>query len=707
MSNLFGLFEKLEYRCAVCDCFNSVLHKGMDPIAKSQLIEQFMNVEGIKVKLREMIHRTELSRNEDFSIKLSKLFNTIGLELIESFKKIKPKQPMAINDVQLNSQISGVANAIETKFELLCYFLGDKNNAVSLQVHPFTREFIQWIKNNKIDKAVNNIDAKSQETLSVITNIVINKSKLPNDFDFDAEDEEEEEDFRKSCKVLFDNLMLVNSSVCVNLLCGNVIEPVLSNWRSGGFTFTDIEVSLYFFYLMGENLGVISDAKRIEGLLQMLVTSSVSSYPHPAVQSMYFELIIRYEKFFGQNLSPLIPQLLISFLDERGLKNSNKKLRSRACQLFNRFIKCHIKNKASDRVQSFSEDILKRLEIFLKFNVLDDVPQSQIQTTIFDDVKYCLSEDDHLVIYETVAILIISNSSYDLGKRNMLLRNIVKSIWEKFNEIYKDVHNVNNDNPTVKLLNGHANANESQSDYLKKRCFEMSHCIALVARTSKGFSNVHTIKSSNAQDIYLDSFNLFVKALRLNVPEDGLNSLQSAVRQLLHRLIVCFDEAEIVPILPVAIENVFLPSSSLSSRSIQELVPLINQVITKFKLSWMFQRDLLPFLKQMFLPLLTSVFAVTVNPEISVDEVQAVQKCYFSFLAVLATNNVIEVFTSLGNLIFCCFKALNSLFFCSSETSLYQQVLLTLVQGAAEFPDISTQKMCLSVLKKLIESQGS
>ena len=339
MSNLFGLFEKVEYRCAVCDCFNSVLHKGMDPIAKTQLIEQFMNVEGIKVKLREMIHRTEIGRNEDFSVKLSKLFNTIGLELIESFKKIKPKQAPAVNDAQLNSQIACVGNAIEMKFELLCYFLGDKNNAVSLQVHPFTREFIQWIKNNKIDKAVNNIDAKSQETLSVITNIIINKSKLPNDFDFDADDEEEEEDFRKSCKVLFDNLMLVNASVCVNLLCSNVIEPVLSNWRSGGFTFSDVEVSLYFFYLMGENINVISDPKRIEALLQMLVTSSVSSYPHPAVQSMYFELIIRYEKFFAQNLSPLIPQLLISFLDERGLKNPNNKLRSRACQLFNRFIK--------------------------------------------------------------------------------------------------------------------------------------------------------------------------------------------------------------------------------------------------------------------------------------------------------------------------------------------------------------------------------
>ena len=46
------------------------------------------------------------------------------------------------------------------------------------------------------------------------------------------------------------------------------------------------------------------------------------------------------------------------------------------------------------------------------------------------------------------------------------------------------------------------------------------------------------------------------------------------------------------------------------------------------------------------------------------------------------------------------------MFFSILETSLYEQVLLTLVQGAADFPDISTQKMCFSVLKKLIEMQA-
>lgn len=652
MSNLFNLFEKNEYRCAVCECFNSILHKGMDPIAKTQLIEQFMKVDAIKVKLQEIVACNDVHRrDEDFLVKLSKLFNTIGLQLIEAFRKVKPKhQP--IGGDQLDAQLVYIASAIESKFELLCYFLGDKSNAVSVQMHSFAREYIQWIKHNKPDKSVNNLDAKSQEALTLLTKIIISKSKLSPDYDFDADDDDDEDDFRKSCKVLFDNVMLVNSSACVTMICNELIEPVLNGWRGGGFTFSDIEVSLYFFYLMGENLALVTDHKRVEGLLQLLITSSISSFPHPAVQSMYFELTIRYEKFFAQSLSTLIPQMLISFLDERGIKSTNKKLCSRACQLFNRFIKCHIKSKASDRVQSFAEDILKRLEVFLKFEVLEDatVLRDTAKQTVFDDIKYKLDEEDHLIIYETVAILIISNSSYDVAKRYLLLRNIVKPVWDKFNECLKDVQNLAISNGNAKMINGNANyvVNDSRDNFIKDRCSKMSHCISLVARTSKGFSNVNTMKSSNAQDIYLDSFNLFIKALRLNVNEECLNMLQSAVRQLIHRLIVCYDEAEIVPLLPVAIENVFLPSFNLNARTIQELVPLINQIVTKFKHSWLFQRDLMPFLKQMFLPLISSVFRLTANPELPADEVQAVQKCYYSFLAVLAANNIIDVFTGLG-----------------------------------------------------------
>lgn len=387
--------------------------------------------------------------------------------------------------------------------------------------------------------------------------------------------------------------MLLSPSSCASLICDNLIQPILSNWRNGNYSFTDVEISLYFFYVIGEHLTLVNDQKKIEDLLQLLVTSSISSFPHPVIQANYFELLIRYEKFFSSNLSFLIPQILVSFLDERGLKCSNKKLRSRVCQLFNKFIKCHVKSKANDRLQNFTEDILKRLQDFLKLDIVD-VPNDTMvkKASIFDDVKYYINEEDQLVVFETVAILIVSNSNFDANKKHFLLKGIlIEPLWVKFNETFNLIQNklmsgmlaLNNGLGNQVLLNGEAHRYEQDLIEVTLYCRKISHCISLVARTSKAFSNVHTVKSIAAQSIFLESFNNFVKALGLRVQEDNMCLIQSAIRQLLHRLIVCLDEAEIVPLLPVAIDNIFLPLSNLNFRNIQELVPLINQVVTKFK----------------------------------------------------------------------------------------------------------------------------
>ena len=41
-----------------------------------------------------------------------------------------------------------------------------------------------------------------------------------------------------------------------------------------------------------------------------------------------------------------------------------------------------------------------------------------------------------------------------------------------------------------------------------------------------------------------------------------------------------------------------------------------------------------------------------------------------------------------------------------AESNNLQQVLLTIIQGAVDIPDPTGQKMCFSILKKLIELWG-
>ncbi|XP_054160885.1 exportin-T-like [Oppia nitens] len=700
MTNLFNLFPFDTFRCSVTDCFNGILHKGMDSLAKTQLIQQFMSVESIKQKLTQIFNTSIVcdtdENNNLFVIKFSKLMNTIGIELIEALKKFKSKSSLSNNCIANGNledlqALTYISTAIESKFNILCQFLSHKNNLVSLQIHPFTREYIQWAKNTltKKENNVTVVDKALEEKLLIFLRIIIEKCKYPMDHDFSLEEETTFDEFRKSCKVLFDNLMLLNSSVVIQSICSQLIEPLLMNWRISGnnYTFADIEICLYYFYLMGENLNFLNDTKRIELLLQLLITSSISTFPHTCTQSIYFDLILRYEKYFANNLNYLVPQILISFLDERGFKNRSLKMRSKVALMFNKFVKSQIKSKGSDKQQNFTEDILKRLQDFLKLDVIPSdsdlnetnglISNKNKTPNIFDEIRYSITTEDQLNVYETVAILIITNQNFDTNRKQFLMKTLlINTIWDKFEEIYSKLSN------EINAQNGKI-MTDSNEFVVKQYCTQISHIISLTSRTSKAFSNIITIKSVGLHDIYLQSFNIFIKPLSLGLNEDFLFIIQSTTRQFLHRCIVCLDESDIVPLLPSAIQSLFLLNQQLNYKTLQELIPLLNQVVTKFKHSWLFQRDLTPFFKQIFKPLIHSFFTV-ISQTVNNEEKLSIQKSYYTLLSLLVTNNIMEPLVSI-------------------EVPLLEQIMITVFQGAIDFPDVVTQKICFQILRKFIE----
>ena len=63
--------------------------------------------------------------------------------------------------------------------------------------------------------------------------------------------------------------------------------------------------------------------------------------------------------------------------------------------------------------------------------------------------------------------------------------------------------------------------------------------------------------------------------------------LHAGIRQFLHRMVVCLDTA-VLPFVPLAMENLL---KSADARELHDFIPLINQVVIKFKvrvlcLSW-------------------------------------------------------------------------------------------------------------------------
>ncbi|KAI7697392.1 Exportin-T [Sarcoptes scabiei] len=688
MSTLMVLFSDVQYCSPALDCFISILRKGMDPLAKTRLIEDFLNFNLIKQTLSEVIQANHMSH---FVEKFSSLINAVGIELIEAQKKLKIKinQPNPNgNDLQTMTMI---IECIESKFPILCQFLSNESLIVSMKVHTFTRDYIQWLKSSSKESELNPtlIDQKVTVLFSIIveSNKCLSRLYKPED-DFFIE-------FRKSSKVLFDNLMLLKATAVLNFVWNKIVFPTLNDWKTSSLSYSDIEVALYYFYIIGENMSLVSDMKRLEDSVELLVTSSISMFPHPVTQSFYFDLIFRYEKFFITTLNNLLSQIIISFLDERGLRNSNEKIRAKVCKLFNKFIKSYIKSKINthDQQQFFIEDILKRIQDFLELDIVYDSTEDLIEHDLEHlnnssflkrknaiKFQFPLSASDHLHIYETVTFLIIS-SHYENSQKRDLLKTLFSRVWEKFN-FYKE----ESDSLTNFInQNGFSDALNKNNLYEKRLVthFHLAHLINLVAASSKSFSTINTIKSIGVQNLYLYSFELFIKSINNNFDAKTQLVLQSSIRHYLHRLIVCLSEDEMIPILPNAIQALFLSSSQINSKSLQELVPLFNQIIPKYKYSWLFQRDISPFLDQIFPPLIALFFKLIIETNIESEKIN-LQKTYFSFLSLMSTNRL------LGN-------------FFTLDAHLIEKILFSLNEGMIHSEEAQIQKNCCQVLNQLIE----
>lgn len=625
----------------------------MDPCSKTSIIENFMNIEYIKKAMEAVFITSPSPENEvdlEFVEKYANLFNTIGTELIESYKKVTGKSMSNdnMNELHLSTLIS---NAIESKFTVLCQFLSHSELTVSQKVHNFTREYIQWVRSNVKNGDVSVLEQKTALLLSII----VEKSKYPPDFE--SMDEEFFEEYRKSTKVLFDNLLLLNAQTVFNFVSQKVIVATFMNWKAQSVTFPEIEASLYYFYVIGENMTLVGNNKNIEGLVDLLITSSISSYPNEITQSFYFDLIFRYEKILNSSMSYLLSPILISFLDERGIRNPNMKIRSKVCRLFNKFVKGYIKSKSNVDKQNFTEDILKRIQEFLKtdiaFDSSDDLNELGLERLMSSpllvkqqDISFVhsISKTDQLHIYETVTFLIISNQNYDPNRKKQLLDELFKSIWDEFEKLYKNILSLS----SAISQNGFLDSNnkKSLSDNRLILVLQLTHCINIISATSKSFSNVNTVKTIGVQNLYLQSFDLFLKTFNLNVDQDCQHLLQSCIRLYLHRLIVCLDEDEIIPLLPNSIQTLFL-ANDITSKSIQELVPLFTQIVPKYKCSWMFERDMHPFLAQIFSPLITLFIKLIIASNNESDK-SALQRSYYLFLHILFTNNLVPGFFDLG-----------------------------------------------------------
>ncbi|CAJ0934002.1 unnamed protein product [Ranitomeya imitator] len=708
---LLGHMSVEVLREEACDCLYEIVNKGMDPIDKTKLVESLCQV--LQSAGFFSINQEE---DVDFLARFSKLVNGMGQSLIISWTKLVKSGDLKSAQDTLQS--------IESKVPLMLQLLIHEDDDISSNIIGFCYEYLHILKQLVLlsDQQKTNVETYysvhvewtllpmdgtvhqsiahahggmggGARTIAAECRLIITADiwhyvsgairyrvlqavmlavmrKLTYDEEYNFENEGEDEamfvEYRKQLKLLLDRLAQVSPELLLASV-RRVFDATLQNWQSSSFM--EVEVAIRLLYMLGEAIpashgahfcGDVAKASALQDMMRTLVTSGVSAYNHTSVTLEFFETVVRYEKFF--TVEPIhVPNILMAFLDHRGLRHSSPKVRSRTAYLFSRFVKSlhneygpgstpigvklHIQYcneryhvtaqyrkkllapenqghhaRSSKHMNAFVEDILSRIQDLLQLSP----PENGFQML--------LSSDDQLFIYETAGVLIV-NSDYPAERKSILMRNLLNPLMEKF-KILLDKLVVEQDEERQTVL----------ADCL-------NHAVGFASRTSKAFSNKQTVKQCGCSGVYLDCLQSFLPALSCPVQKE---ILRGGVRTFLHRMIICLEE-EVLPFIPMASEHML---KDCEAKDLQEFIPLINQITAKFK------AQVSPFLQQVFMPLLHAIFEVLVRPSEENDQSAALDKqmlrrSYFAFLQTVTGSGMNEVIANQG-------KTRSSAYFCAN-----------------------------------------
>ncbi|KAL6116542.1 xpot [Pungitius sinensis] len=620
-----------ELREEACDCLFEIVNKGMDPVDKTKLVESLCGV------LQSAgFFNVDQEEDVDFLAKFSRLVNGMGQSLVLSWTKLS--KGGNVKDAAETLQ------ALETKVPLLLRLLVHEDDDISANIVGFCYEYLHVLKQ------LPQLTDQQQTNMEAIMLAVIKKLTYDDEYNFENEGEDEAMfvEYRKQLKMLLDRLAQVSPELLLKAV-RRVFNSTMQTWQTAAFM--EVEVAVRLLYMLGEALpashgahftGDTAKTSALQDMMRTLVSCGVSSYRHSCVSLEFFETVVRYDKFFLVEPQH-IPNVLMAFLDQRGLRHSSPKVRSRVAYLFSRFIKTLHKH-----MTAFVEDILTRIQ-----DLLELAPPE-------NGLLALLTSDDQLFMFETAGVLIV-NAECPADRKQAMMRSLLLPLMDAFRLVLAKLPRETDEERRAALVD----------------C--LSHAVGFASRTSKAFSNKQTVKQCGCTEVYRDCLHAFLPALSCPVRR---GSLRSSVRSFLHRMIICMEE-EVLPFIPSASEHML---KDCEAKDLQEFIPLISQITAKFK------QQVSPFLQQVFMPLVLAIFGVLARPAEDNDQAAALEKqmlrrSYFTFIQTVAGSGMNEVMANQG-----------------AEN--IERVVFTIIQGAVDFPDPIAQKTCFVVLSRLVELWG-
>lgn len=346
-------------------------------------------------------------------------------------------------------------------------------------------------------------------------------------------------------------------------------------------------------------------------MVQTLVTSNVSSFPHPAVQLQFFECLNRYSTFFFARPDH-VSSALFAFLDGRGIYNANSGVRLRAWYIFSRFVK----ETATLFPPDYIERVLEGLKGALAVNATLPSTASD-EDPLLAATNAARDSDAQLHLFESCGSLI---AQYGKASSAAQQAALLKAVCDPL---------------LGQLQSAVASFNANQSDL--REVLQVHDLMLALSNVAKGFpdtpsgSNAPVVAAALPPDV-LEVFKTVTEQILVALSSlNRFSIVRDAARGAFAR-IVSTTGTVVLPFIPNLIQGLL---SHLTSPELVDFLSFLGLIVAKYKTS------VAAMIDELFLVLVERVFHF-LNQEVGgTDDAVArseLQRGYITFLSTLVSS---------------------------------------------------------------------
>ncbi|KAJ1624167.1 armadillo-type protein [Pavlovales sp. CCMP2436] len=654
---------------------------------------------------------------------LATLVCALAVELLAVWEKLPASEP---GSAQASERLHAILPLV------LCALESD-DLETSHTAAPFLHAYLNGVRRANLGSAeLQRHKPALQRTLLALTRRLCYRD----DYSFAEPDEAEEEFqlYRKDLGTLFKAVARVDRECALAFTCELLTRT--AERPPSEVPFAHAEVVLFLLYLLGEGLPEAAFRMEDSAFARMLVVvcaSQLSAYPHRAVQLLFFEVLVRYGRFFTAH-PEYVAAALEPMCDARGLHNADSEVRGRVCYLLLRLLKVLLVPPqgqgaagagaggggaggggaggargggggvtARGAVELFTERILVAAEPLLRAEPLHDdstLPAAlRMQAAAANATREPATagkageggaggrstaageggglrvlESEQLNLYETAGVLLGGGlAPPELAARLLLL--LLAPLSDQLSRLHSAQQQLAARGPADAASAEQAQAAEAEG------AAAAAHVISALGMLSKGFTHASAL---GTRHIFAQSLEA---ALQTSAAFPRSAEIRSRVLMLLHRMVECLGEgvlAYLQKATPQLLRNA-------QQSELHEVVTLVNQVVAKFKGACSEQLAVLaPMITRALFEAMGAPLPRALPPDAPVPEAERERtlllRFYLSFVHGLTHNQLVCVLIAPPN-----------------NASL-DQFLSVLIECCVEAADCAMQRQCVAVLHKLVES---